>query len=157
MQNINIATGEDRREGIARRLTAVRTHHGLNQTAFAERLGFARRTYLSWERGDADPPVWLLDGLKREFDVDPFWLLHGPGDRVMPHGASIDWDRLSRLQDVVWIMMRELNLAPQPAQAHELARGLFETPQNEEAAAIARLRSTLSTLHGPDVRQTKRR
>ncbi len=151
MQNINIATGENRRQGVARRLTAVRTHYGLNQTAFAERLGFARRTYLSWERGDADPPIWLLDSLKREFDVDPFWLMHGPGDRVASHGASIDWERLHRLQTIVWELMRELKLAPAPAQVSELVRGVFEAPSDEDAAAISRLRSTLSTLHGSDV------
>lgn len=86
-------------QDIARRLTAVRKWSGLNQTDFATRLGYPRRTYLSWERAEAPPPIWLLDGLKREFDVDPFWILHGPGDRVMRYGVGIDWNRLWKLQN----------------------------------------------------------
>lgn len=148
MQNINSSIASPRRQGIARRLEAIRRRFGLNQTAFAQRLGFARRTYLSWERGDAEPPVTLLEALKKEFDVDPFWLLQGPGDMVVSHGASIDWNRMHRLHTEIAELMRDLGLAPSPAQVSELVRGVFELFPDEEATAIQRLRSTLGALRG---------
>lgn len=146
MQNANTSTGNLRREGIARRLEATRRRFGLNQTAFAERLGFARRTYLSWERGDSEPPVTLLEALRSEFGVDPFWLLQGPGDLVVSYGAGIDWARMHRLHTEIAEMMRDLRLAPSPAQSSELVRGVFELLPDEEEVAMQRLRSTLGAM-----------
>lgn len=86
--------------------------------------------------------------MKKEFDVDPFWLLQGPGDMVVSHGASIDWNRMHRLHTEIAELMRDLRLAPNPAQVSELVRGVFELFPDEEANAIQRLRSTLGALQG---------
>ena len=93
----------------------------------------------------------LLEALKGEFEVDPFWLLQGPGDLVLAHGASIDWARMHRLHTTIAELMQDLRLAPSPAQMSELVRGVFELPPDEEAGAVQRLRSTLSTIHGSNV------
>jgi len=146
VRNTNTATVNDPNPGIARRLVAVRQHSGLNQSAFAARLGFARRTYLGWERGESDPPIWLLDALHQEFGIDPHWLLHGPGDRPRQYGAGLDWSRFSRLLVAVDEAARAAGLAPRPEQLCELARAVFEGPPEDEEGAIERLALTFSTM-----------
>lgn len=113
-------------EDLARRLIAVRNWSGLNQTDFAKRLGFPRRTYLSWERAESPPPIWLFDSLRREFDVDPFWLLHGPEDRVMRYGASIDWNRLWKLQNEARSADPFAGVAMSEAHIFDVARLRFQ-------------------------------
>lgn len=146
MRNTNTATANDPSLGIARRLIAVRQHSGLNQSAFAARLGFARRTYLGWERGESDPPIWLLDALHQEFGIDPHWLLHGPGDRPRQYGAGLDWTRFSQLLVAVDEAARTAGLAPRPEQLCELTRAVFEGPPEDEEGAIERLALTFKTM-----------
>ena len=146
MRNTNTATVNEPGEGVARRLMAVRQQSGLNQSAFAARLGFARRTYLGWERGESDPPIWLLDALHREFGIDPNWLLHGPGDRPRQYGAGLDWDRFSRLLTAVDQEARAAGLAPRPEQICELTRAIFEGAPAEEDREIERLALTFKTM-----------
>lgn len=62
---------------MAQRLVRARQETGLTQAAFSARLGFSKRTYLSWERAEAPPPAVLLLALRREFGVDPAWILEG--------------------------------------------------------------------------------
>lgn len=135
---------EERHAQIGRRLEAVRHLFGLNQSAFASRLGFPRRTYLSWERGGVTPSVACIERLVDEFQVDPIWLLSGPGDRPRYHGSSIDWDRMHRLHTIVYDMMKDLKLQPNAAGASVLVKGLFELFPMDEADAIRRLREALA-------------
>lgn len=62
---------------IPNRLFLVRSESGLTQDAFAARLGYAKRTYLGWERGETAPQLGLLLALHREFNIDPLWVLAG--------------------------------------------------------------------------------
>jgi transcriptional regulator with XRE-family HTH domain len=148
VRNSNNAIVEDARPAIARRLIQVRLRSGLNQTAFADRLGFARRTYLGWERAESDPPIWLLDALEREFDIDPLWLLRGPGDTPRAHGETIDWERFGRLIDKAERINSELGLAPSARQVMQHARGIFRTPPGSDEEGIQQLEETLRTSHG---------
>lgn len=50
-----------------------------SQTVFAEKLGVHRKTVERWESGDRIPDGESLLALKREFDIDPGWLLTGSG------------------------------------------------------------------------------
>lgn len=148
VRNSTSAISEDLRIGISRRLIQVRIRSGLNQTAFADRLGFARRTYLGWERAESDPSIWLLDALEREFDIDPLWLLRGPGDTPRAHGETIDWDRLGRLIDQAEKINDELNLTPSARQVMRHARGVFRSLPTDDEENLQRLTETLQTAHG---------
>lgn len=148
MRNSANAIFEDRRAEIARRLIQVRLRSGLNQTAYADRIGFARRTYLGWERAESDPPVWLLDALEREFSIDPLWLLRGPGDTPRTHGETIDWTRLGHLIDQAEKINAELELAPSAKQVMRHARGVFRLSPADDEENLQRLADTLRTTHG---------
>lgn len=145
MHDIANSAKETSHAGIGRRLEAVRHLFGLNQTAFAERLGFPRRTYLSWEKGGITPSAAFLERLVEEFQVDPIWLLSGPGDRPRYHGSTIDWDRMHRLHTIIHDMMIDLKRKPTAAQTSILVKGLYEVFPSEEADAIRRLREVLGT------------
>lgn len=135
---------DEPRARTGRRLEAVRNLFGLNQSAFAAQLGFARRTYVSWEKGGVTPSAALLERLVDEFQVDPIWLLRGPGDRPLFYGSTIDWDRMHRLHSVVQEMMVDLNLRPDAGRASVLVKGLYEVFPMDEADAIRRLREALA-------------
>jgi transcriptional regulator with XRE-family HTH domain len=66
---------------IGRRLAVVRETSGLAQNAFAERLGVSPRAYQNWERGEREIPAAVLRALYEQFDIDPLWVLTGPGDQ----------------------------------------------------------------------------
>lgn len=71
---------------IPKRLLQIRSESGLTQDAFASRLGYPKRTYLGWERGETAPPIGLLVALKRAFKIDPAWVLEG--DAVGPRQGA---------------------------------------------------------------------
>lgn len=135
---------DDPHARTGRRLEAVRHLFGLNQSAFAARLGFPRRTYLSWERGGVTPSAAFIERLVDEFQVDPIWLLRGPGDRPLFNGSTIDWDRMHRLHTVVQDLMIDLKLQPDAGRASVLVKGLYEVFPIDEADAIRRLREALA-------------
>lgn len=134
----------DRCVAIAQRIIAVRKASGLNQTAFADSLGFPRRTYLGWERAESMPPVLLLDVLDRLYGIDPLWLLRGPDLRPRTTGYSIDWDRLERLVTKVTALRESLGMATDPPQALRHARTLFVKPPKDDEENVQALRETLS-------------
>lgn len=65
--------------GAGRRLAAVRVSKRLTQEAAAAAVGAAKRTWISWERGERDPPSSCLRALHRLYGIDPLWILEGPG------------------------------------------------------------------------------
>lgn len=65
---------------MGRRLEAVRQLSELTQTAFAERLGVTQRAYANYERGERELPSFLLRTISETFQIDPLWLLVGPGE-----------------------------------------------------------------------------
>ena len=79
------------------RLLAIRQSQDMTQQEFADRLGFLKRTYLTWERGESEPPLRLLVALVREFSIDANWLLEGPGEVPISKGSSMDWQRAKRV------------------------------------------------------------
>lgn len=63
----------------------------MTQSTFAERLGVHRKTVERWESGDRIPDGESLLALKREFDIDPGWLLTGIGSApsLAPREAAL--------------------------------------------------------------------
>ena len=62
----------------------------LTQEELAERLGIARQTMTSYEKGHTDPPASLLAQLCEDYSIDPVWLLlgHQPPLMISPGGGG---------------------------------------------------------------------
>jgi transcriptional regulator with XRE-family HTH domain len=109
---------------------------GLTQAEFAGRLGFHKRTYVAWEQGYREMPGRALIGLKREFNVDPAWVLEGPTDAPRAYVGSLDPAILGRAFDLVRDGFDRSDLVPKPDERMELVaeayRLLVETPQTAE-------------------------
>lgn len=74
--------------GIGTRLREARGQ--MTQSEFSARLGVHRKTVERWESGDRIPDGESLLSLKREFGIDPGWLLTGIGDRPTTDTLSPD-------------------------------------------------------------------
>ncbi len=81
--------------GIGDRLRGVRGQ--LTQAEFSARLGVHRKTVERWESGERIPDGESLLSLKREFGIDPGWLLTGEGDRPSTATLSPDESELLAL------------------------------------------------------------
>ncbi len=131
---------------IARRLARVRADSGLNQGQFAERLGFPKRTYLGWERGETEPPIWMLTAMRGQFGVDPDWILHGPEDTPRRHAQDFDWERLGHLQQEIQDYAVQIGLSLGTTQLLILARTVFEEGLDAESSALERMKITIKAL-----------
>lgn len=65
---------------VGQRIRVAREHGGLDQQEFAKIAGFSRRQVSAWERGANAPPIWVLEKLREHCDVDPEWVISGPGE-----------------------------------------------------------------------------
>lgn len=146
MRRVAMSEAENPLSAIARRVARVRADSGLNQGEFAERIGFPKRTYLGWERAETEPPIWLLTALRREFGIDPDWVLNGPDDAPRRHAAELDWERLQRLQETIREMAIQLGLEPSGRQLLDLARAVLEEPPEAEGVALRRMQQTLKAV-----------
>ena len=90
---------------VAERIQAVREYVGLSREAFAERLGYTRRQVLAWETAANTPPISLLAAMRQLFDIDPEWVLMGPGKDPVRSLENKDIERRERVirevQDLV--------------------------------------------------------
>lgn len=146
MRHLATSTADNPLLGIAARLVRVRASSGLNQGQFAERLGFPKRTYLGWERAETEPPIGMLSAMRREFGIDPDWILHGPGDIPRRHVMEIDWERLQRLQEEIRQYAYDIGLEPDGTQLLGLARAVFEEPPEAEDSALNKMKQTLKAF-----------
>lgn len=76
--------------GLAHRMKCARISLDLTQEELAERLGIARQTMTSYEKGHTDPPASLLAQLCEDYSIDPVWLLlgHQPPLMISPGGGG---------------------------------------------------------------------
>ncbi|WAC59790.1 helix-turn-helix domain-containing protein [Brevundimonas sp. SL130] len=135
MQNLT-SSSKFSRGGFGRRLSAVRNSLGLNAPTFADRLGFPRRTYLTWEREESDPPARLLLLLARDYDIDLIWLLEGPQDVVQYGSARWDWDRYIALKRSLKDLAIRLGLNPSEDQIIDVMREISTGPRHQDEDAL---------------------
>jgi transcriptional regulator with XRE-family HTH domain len=129
-------------ESIANRIAVVRRESTLSQAEFARRLGYPLRTYLSWERDEARPPVELLRRVYVHFKVDAAWLLTGDGN--MASGPDIrDYDRLEGVLKAVADIAMRLGHKVKIEGLVRLARPILDTPRDHQATALAQLEVAL--------------
>lgn len=118
----------------------------MTQDAFAAKLGFPKRTYLGWERGETQPPISLLSSLKLEFGIDLDWFLLGPDPAPRLSGHGMDWDRLADIMERVASYAKSLGGALSLTQAVLLAREIMEADLADEARTLAIQQRTIETL-----------
>ena len=62
------------------RIKAIRTHFGLSQADFGNRIGVKQATVAGYENGSRTPLDAVIASICREFGVDETWLRTGVGD-----------------------------------------------------------------------------
>ncbi len=121
--------------GVAERLRLAREHAGLSQQEFADRLGYSRRQVIAWETATNAPPIWALSAVRRECNVDPEWILSGPGKVPLRDAVRLEADRGTRLTDEVAAMAKAVGLTlPAKAIANLAHIIVSEAPEAEREA-----------------------
>lgn len=131
---------------VASRIRAVREKHGLTQQDCANRLGYSRRQFINWENGDATPPIWALAAIRREFDVDPEWVLTGPGNVPLREAVPPEVGREQRLAREVEALADEVGLTLPSAALANLAQLIAREMPEAEAEAKNRTRKMLRAI-----------
>lgn len=131
---------------IGERIKAVRLREGLGQEAFAKALGYSKRALVSWELGQAEPPVSLMAKLRRDYDVDPEWVILGEDAVPRSYYGPVDWDRLDRLRGDVDAVCRDVGLRLPDERCQALARVLYDGGSDAGSANRKQLRGTLLAL-----------
>lgn len=131
---------------LARRLRIAREHAGLTQQEFADRVGYSRRQVLSWENGTNLPPVWALAAVRQAFDIDPEWVLLGPGWVPLQHVPIASPDRRSRLHGEVRKLAKRAGLTLPEATIRNFAELIAREPEDAEAAAKKRVKEAFQAL-----------
>lgn len=131
-------------EGVAERLRLAREHGGLSQQVFADRVGCTRRQVISWETAVSAPPIWAVLAVRPLCDVDPEWVMAGPGKTPLQH-AMPQQDRTKRLiADVTSLAIDaglQLDLPIIVSLAQRIAREPIEAERDAKRETLAVLRS----------------
>ena len=71
------------------RILYIREKSGLNQEAFAQRIGVTKSAISGYETGRRDPSPQVLHSISREFRYDLNWLKTGEGEPEIPEPNDI--------------------------------------------------------------------
>lgn len=131
---------------LAERLRLAREHAGLTQREFAAGVGYSRRQVIAWERAQNVPPVQIFTRLRSVCNVDPEWVLTGPGLEPLEEVTPEVRDREKRAVRSVDDLAKSYGLElPQEALA-ELAAILLRAPEGEEYEALESMRAYIGPL-----------
>ena len=132
--------------GIGERIKAVRLRAALGQEAFASTLGYSKRSVIAWETGAAEPPVAILPTLRREYDVDPEWIVMGEDVTPQSHYGPADWDRLDRLLRAIDAVCFDVGLDLPLERRQALGRVLYDGGADADQSTSRQLRGMLLAL-----------
>lgn len=110
---------------LGQRIGAVRAREKLSQAEFADRLGFSRRSLMSWESGQADPPTTVLIQMRKQFDVAPEWILLGADLNPQRHFNQIDWAAYDDVQAKLTTKAKKAKLCLPDKMLVRLSRMVF--------------------------------
>lgn len=133
-------------QGLARRLRLAREHARLTQQQFADRIGYSRRQVLSWENATNLPPVWALAAVRQAFDIDPEWVLSGPGLVPLRQVPLNSPDRRLRLFQEVRKMAKRARLTLPEDVLHNFVDLVAREPEEAEEQAKDRVRDAFRAL-----------
>ncbi len=131
---------------IGERIKAVRRRAALGQEAFASALGYSKRSLIAWETGAAEPPVVILPKLRRDYDVDPEWIVMGEDTTPQGHYGPADWERLDRLMRDIDAVCVDVGLKLSPERRQSLGRVLYDGGADAGQATCRQLRGMLLAL-----------
>lgn len=131
---------------IGERIKAVRHRAALGQEAFAALLGYSKRSVIAWETGAAEPPVAILPTLRRDYDVDPEWIVMGNDTTPQGYFGPADWDRLDRLMRDVDAVCVDVGLELSFERRQALGRVLYDGGADAGQATCKQLRGMLLAL-----------
>jgi transcriptional regulator with XRE-family HTH domain len=126
---------------VADRLRIAREHAGLDQQQFADRIGFSRRQVVAWETAANAPPIWALEAVREHLNIDPEWVLSGPGDLPLVDVGPDLRERGVQLRNEVARMIRDAGmiLPDESVQAVEALMKLAPPGSEREAKRHIRL------------------
>lgn len=131
---------------IGERIKAVRRRAALGQEAFAASLGYSKRSLIAWETDAAEPPVAILSTLRRDYEVDPEWIVMGENTIPQGHYGPADWERLDRLLRDVDVVCSDVGLELSPERRQALGRVLYDGGADAGQATCKQLRGMLLAL-----------
>lgn len=135
-------------------LLDMRKRRSLTQAEFAATLGVPKSTYVSWERGEAEPPLRLASIVKESLGGRAAAELFGLLDEPEHIQGSIDWVELGKLCREVEAIARRGGYDFNVADIVEIAGIIFERGENEfqqglrEAEQLLRIGKRLPRASG---------
>ena len=133
-------------EAVAERLRLAREHAGLSQEEFAAAVGYSRRQVIAWEKGQNAPPVLVFTRLRSVCNVDPEWVLTGPGLEPLEEVTPEDRERNQRVVRRIDRLARSFGLELPSEALEDLARIVLREPEHLEDEAIGGMQSYLRPL-----------
>lgn len=114
------------------RISAIRGQSMQTQKSFSESVGISLRALQNYEKGDRKIPADLLITICRMYDVDPYWVMEGPGNipRKSPVG-SIDVDILVKSEKLIDKLLKTTGQQIKDRQRIELIAEAYQNYLNE--------------------------
>ncbi len=122
-------------QAIAARIKSARELAGLDQQQFADRIGFSRRQVVAWEAAANTPPIWVLEAVRRHCDIDPEWILSGPGDEPLRDVGPELRDRERALRIEAERMIRDAGMVMPEESVLDIVSLLLMAPPGTEREA----------------------
>lgn len=120
---------------IGERIRVVRRREELTIDQFAAALGYSKRALINWEQNAAQPPIGVLEPLRRLYDADPEWIATGRSRDAIPPAA--DWDRYDRLAAMLDTVLLDTEVDVGPDQRQTIVRALYDSGVDPGDSAYA--------------------
>lgn len=115
---------------LAGRLKAVRRELGLTQNELAATVGISARAYANYERAEREIPASVCEALYVRHQLDPLWLLTGPGPRpVYAFERAMDFRLLQSVIEVVDDVLQVREIRPSSSSRAKLIAGAYQACQ----------------------------
>ena len=121
---------------VGERIRLTREYLGLSQQDFGEKLGFSRRQIIAWENAANAPHIALLAGIRQQFDIDPEWILLGPGRKPLRDVGAKEIERRARVQADVEKLVRTAGLTATVELLGQVVRSIETDPPVPALAAV---------------------
>src|ERR1700740_1047851 len=132
--------------GVADRIRLARETAGLDQQQFADRIGFSRRQVVAWEAAANMPPIWVLEAIRDHCDIDPEWVLSGPGDEPLRDVGPELRDREKHVRQEVEKMIQDAGMLLPEESILDVMSLLRMAPAGAEREAKKHIRKLLMRL-----------
>ncbi len=117
---------------VGARISAIRGQSKQTQKSFSDSVGISLRALQNYEKGERKIPADLLITICRMYDVDPYWVMEGPGTIPRKSRAgSIDIDILVKSEKLIDKLLRTTGQQIQERKRIELVAEAYQNYLNE--------------------------